>query len=139
MRIEAYLSFEGRCEEAIEFYQKALGAKVQMLMRMKDAPEQPPPEHQRPGTENNVMHASLTIGETTVMMTDGMGSGGGPKFAGITLALQLKTEAEAQRYFGALGEGGQVVMPLGKTFFSPCFGMVNDRFGVSWMVNVVTE
>jgi PhnB protein len=138
MRIEAYLSFEGRCEEAIEFYQKALGAKVQMMMRMKDSPEPPPPEHYKPGTENKVMHASLTIGETTVMMSDGMCTGQAA-FGNVELAVQVKTEAEAKRYFGALSEGGNVTMPLGKTFFSPCFGMVTDRFGLGWMVNVVTE
>jgi PhnB protein len=138
VRIEAYLSFEGRCEEAIAFYQKALGAEVRMMMRMKDSPEPPPPEHQKPGTEDKVMHAELKIGETTVMMSDGMCMGQA-SFGNVALSVQANNETEARRYFEALAEGGNVTMPLGKTFFSPCFGMVTDRFGLGWMVNVVTE
>ena len=133
MQVQPYLSFEGRCEEAIEFYKKALGAKVEMLMRFKDAPEggQKP----SPGTENKIMHSSLRIGDTAVMASDGMAQGN-PEFKGFCLSLSVKTEAEADTLFGALGDGGKVEMPLGKTFFSPKFGMVQDKFGVGWMVLV---
>ena len=135
MHIQPYLSFEGRCEEALEFYKKALGAEVQMLMRMKDSPEPPPPGMVPPGSENKIMHVAFRIGETTVMASDG-GCQGKPTFGGITLALTAADEAEADRLFAALAEGGQVRMPIGKTFFSPRFGMVADRFGVPWMIVV---
>lgn len=135
MLVQPYLDFAGRCEEAIEFYKKALGAQVQMLMRFKEAPEQPPPGSVAPGTENKILHSSLRIGDSIVMATDGRGAGKA-SFAGITLSLTVATEAEANKRFAALADGGQVQMPLGKTFFSPSFGMVTDRFGVSWMVIV---
>ena len=135
MQIQPYLFFEGRCEEAIEFYKQALGAEVEMLMRIKDSPEPPPPGMHPPGSENKVMHASLRIGGAVLMASDGRCSGR-PSFQGITLSLDAKDEAEAKRMFGALGAGGEVRMPLGKTFFSPCFGMLADRFGVGWMVIV---
>ena len=133
--IEPYLFFNGRCEEAIEFYQKALGAKVEMLMRFKDSPEPPQPGMTPPGSENKVMHASLSIGGNKVMASDGRCEGKS-NFDGFSLSLRVKTEAEADRLFNALSPGGQVHMPLTKTFFSPRFGMVQDRFGVSWMVIV---
>ena len=135
MQIQPYLFFEGRCEEAIEFYKKALGAKVEMLMRIKDSPEPPPPGMHPPGSENKVMHASVRIGAATLMASDGRCQGK-PRFQGFSLSLDAQDEGHAKRVFGALAEGGQVQMPLGKTFFSPCFGMVADRFGVSWMVIV---
>jgi PhnB protein len=135
MQIETYLFFDGRCEEAIEFYKRALGAEVTMLMRNKDAPEQPPPGMLPPGSENKVMHASLKIGDTRVMASDGHNRGK-PSFEGFSLSIAVKKEADADRIFGALSEGGQVQMPLGKTFFSPKFGMVKDKFGVGWMVIV---
>jgi PhnB protein len=135
MQIQPYLFFEGRCEEAIELYKKALGAEVEMLMRIKDSPEPPPPGMHPPGSENKVMHASLRIGEARLMASDGRCSGK-PSFQGITLSLDANDEAHAKRLFGALAEGGEVRMPLAKTFFSPCFGMVADRFGVGWMVIV---
>ena len=142
MKVEPYLFFEGRCEEALEFYRTALGAEVTMLMRYKDNPEPaagagcsadgstgagPQPEM--------VMHASFNVGDTQVMASDGMGSGKA-SFQGISLSLAPETETEAKRLFDALAAGGQVQMPLGKTLFSPAFGMVADRFGVSWMVVV---
>ena len=130
MLVQPYLFFDGRCEEAVEFYRSKLGAEVIMLMRFKDSPEPHPP-----GSENKVMHASFRIGETTVMASDGRCLGH-PDFKGISLSLTVKSEAEAERLFAALGEGGQVQMALAKTFFSPRFGMVADRFGVSWMVVV---
>ena len=135
MKVQPYLFFDGRCEEAIEFYKRVLKAEVQMLMRFKDSPETPPPGMVPPGAEDKVMHASLRIGAATVMVSDGM-CAGKPSFQGFSLSLDAANEAEADRLFAALGDGGVVQMPLAKTFFSPCFGMVADRFGVSWMVIV---
>jgi PhnB protein len=133
--VESYLNFDGRCEEAIEFYRRALGAEVEMLMRFKDNPEPAAPGCAMPGTENKVMHASLRIGESKVNMSDGRCTGK-TAFQGISLALTLPNEAEATQCFNALANGGQIGMPLGKTFFSPAFGMVTDKFGVTWMVLV---
>jgi PhnB protein len=135
MQVQPYLFFDGRCEEAIEFYKSALGAEVAMLMRFKESPEPPQPGMCPPGSDDKVMHASFRIGETTVMASDGRCQGK-PSFQGISLSLTAKDEAEAERLFAALGEGGQVQMPLTKTFFSSRFGMVADRFGVSWMIVV---
>jgi PhnB protein len=132
--IQAHLNFDGRCDEALEFYKRALGAKVEMLMRFKDAPEAPPPGC-APADLNKVMHAQLRVGDTVLMAADGRG-GGQPSFQGITLSLVVPTEAEADRAFNALAQGGQVDMPLAKTFFSARFGMVTDPFGVKWMVLV---
>jgi len=135
MLVQSYLFFDGRTEEAIEFYKKALGAKVEMVMRYKEAPEAPPPGMVPPGSENKVMHSSFRIGETVVMASDGNCTGK-PAFKGFSLSITVANEGEADRVFAALSDGGQVQMPLGKTFFSPKFGMVADRFGVSWMVIV---
>ena len=135
MNVQPYLVFEGRCEEAIEFYKKALGAKVEMMMRFKDNPE-PVPGSCAPQNENKIMHASMKIGEATVMASDGRMQGTKPKFEGFALSLDLKSKEDAEKTFRALSEGGQVQVPLGKTFFSPAFGMVADRFGVMWMVLV---
>jgi PhnB protein len=132
MNIAPYLFFEGRCDEAIEFYRQALGAEVTMLMRFKDSPD---PQMIPPGGGDKVMHAVVRIGETTVFASDGRGQGS-PKFEGFALSLSVRDEAEADRLFAALSRGGQVHMPLAKTFFSPRFGMVADRFGVSWLVLV---
>jgi PhnB protein len=135
MQVQPYLFFNGRCEEAIEFYRRALGAKVDMLMRYKESPDPPPPGMVPPGSENKVMHASLRVGETTVMASDGSCSGE-LGFRSFSLSISAAAPAEAERLFAALTDGGQVQMPLTKTFFSPCFGMVTDRFGVGWMINV---
>jgi PhnB protein len=135
MLIQPYLFFDGRCEEAVEFYRKALGAKVEMLMRYKDSPDPPPAGMVPPGSDNKVMHASLRIGDAVLMASDGHCQGK-PSFQGFSLSLDASSEAEADRLFNALADGGQVQMPLGKTFFSPRFGMVADRFGVAWMVIV---
>jgi PhnB protein len=132
MQVQSYLIFNGRCEEAIEFYKKALGAKVEMMMRFKEAPE----GHCSPGTEDKIMHSCLRIGETAVMASDGMTQGKPAEFKGISLTLNPTTEAEAERLFKALSEGGQVQQPLVKTFFSPKFGVLSDKFGVGWMVVV---
>jgi PhnB protein len=107
-------------------------------MRFKDAPEPPQPGMCPPGTDTKIMHASLRIGQATVMVSDGR-CGGAAAFQGFSLSISLSTEAEAHRIFSALADGGQVFMPLGKTFYSPCFGMVADKFGVSWMVIVPGE
>ena len=138
MQIQAYLFFEGRCEEALEFYRKALGAEVTMLMRYKDNPEPPEKNKAPPGSDNKVMHSSFRIGETTVMASDGLCQGK-PNFQGFSLTLTVPNAAEADRKFAALADGGQVRMPLGRTFFSPRFGMVADRFGVGWMIIVPGE
>jgi PhnB protein len=133
MLVQSYLFFEGRCEEALEFYKKAIGAEVKMIMRMKESPEPPPPGMCPPGSDDTIMHAEFSVGETLLMASDGRVSGK-PSFKGVSLAITTKTEAEANRLFNALGEGGTVEMPMAKTFFSPAFGGVSDRFGVSWMV-----
>ena len=132
--IQSYLFFRGRCEEAIEFYKVALGAKVEMLIRHKDSPEPPAPGFLPEGYENKIMHASFQIGNSTIMGSDGCGEEG--TFDGFCLSLNLATEAEVDKVFAALSEGGKVNMPPGKTFWSPKFGMVEDRFGVEWMVLV---
>jgi PhnB protein len=133
--IQTYLMFEGRCEEAIEFYKRALGAEVQMLMRYKDSPE-PPPGCDSPQNGEKVMHAELRVGDTLLMASDGRCSGS-PAFQGFSLSIPATDVAEAEQYFAALADGGQVIMPLAKTFWSPAFGMLTDRFGVPWMVNVL--
>ncbi len=133
MKIEPYLFFDGRCDEAIAFYQRALGAQVTMLLRFRDSPE--PPQGGMQGNENKVMHANIRIGESTILASDGRCLGQ-PNFQGFALSLTAADAAEAERLFAALGDGGQVQMPLTKTFFSPSFGMVADKFGVSWMVYV---
>lgn len=135
MQIQPYLFFDGRAEEAIEFYRKALGAEVNMLMRFKESPEPAKPGMLPPGSENKVMHASLRIGDTTVMASDGQCSGR-TNFQGFALSLDARDEKDAERLFTALATGGQVQQPLTKTFFSPRFGMVTDRFGVMWMIIV---
>ena len=133
MQVQPYLFFDGRCAEAVEFYQRALGAKVEMLMRFKESPE---PEQLPPGADpEKVMHCSLRIGEARIMASDGRCQGQ-PSFQGFSLSLDVPGEAEADRLFNALADGGQVQMPLSKTFFSPRFGMVADRFGVPWMIVV---
>jgi len=136
MQVQTYLSFDGRAEEAIEFYKKTLGAQVTMLMRWKDSPD---PSMGMPGAENKVMHAYVTIGETGVMMSDGHNTGQ-PKFTGFNLSIATKTTAEADKLFIALLEGGgKVTMPQSKTFFSERFGMLADKFGVSWMILVASH
>jgi PhnB protein len=135
MQVQPYLFFDGRCEEAAAFYRKALGAEVGMMMRFKESPDSPPPGMIPPGAEDKVMHMSLNIGGATVLMSDG-NCAGKPSFQGFSLSLTAPNEAEANRLFNNLAEGGQVQMPLEKTFFSPRFGMVADRFGVSWMIYV---
>jgi len=130
--VQPYLFFNGRCEEALEFYGNALGAKIDMLSRFKDAPE---PGMTQPGMENKVMHASFRIGETLVMASDGR-CDGQPRFEGFSLSIIAPDEEKAASVFHALAEGGKITMPLAKSFWAPKFGMVEDRFGVGWMVSV---
>jgi PhnB protein len=125
-----YLFFDGRCEEAIEFYKKTLGAEVQMLMRFKDGPDQ---NMCAPGNEDKVMHACVRIGGTPLMLSDGRAQNN-PRFEGFALSVEARDEADADRLFVALAQDGQVQMPLAETFFAKRFGMTADRFGVSWMV-----
>jgi PhnB protein len=132
MSVQPYLFFNGRCEEALEFYRSALGAKMEMLSRFKDAPE---PGMAQPGMENKVMHASFRVGETLVMASDGR-CGGQPQFEGFSLSIIVPDEEKAASVFNALADGGKVTMPLATTFWAPKFGMVEDRFGVGWMVSV---
>ena len=134
MQTQIYLFFDGRTDEALDFYKKTLGIEVEMLMRFKDAP----PEAQSgcaPGSENKVMHSCFKLGDQRVMASDGRNEGK-PNFQGFALSLAAKDDAEADKLFAALGEGGHVQMPLMKTFFSPKFGMVQDKFGVGWMILV---
>ena len=135
MPLEPYLFFEGDCDEALDFYKKALGANVTMLMRYSESPTPPPPGKLPPGSGQKVMHAVVRIGDSTLLASDGLCSGK-PGFGGFSLSLSVSGEAEAKRAFDALADGGQVRMPLSKTFFSPCFGMLTDRFGVGWMIGV---
>ena len=130
MQIQPYLFFDGRCDEALEFYQSRLGAKVDMLMRFKENPE---PAANPPGSADKVMHCAFRVGDTQVLASDGK-CAGKASFQGVSLALSVRDAPEAKRLFAALGEGGQVQMPFAQTFFSPGFGIVADRFGVSWMV-----
>jgi PhnB protein len=132
MPIQPYLFLEGRCDEAIEFYKSVFGAKVDMLMRWKDSPDK---SMCTPANEDKVMHASVTIGDSRVMLSDGRNSGS-PKFEGFALSVNAKDESDADRMFNALVNGGQVTMAMSKTFFSPRFGMVADKFGMHWMIIV---
>jgi PhnB protein len=135
MQVQPYLQFDGRCEEAIEFYKSALGAKVGMMMRFKEAPNC---EEMPQGNADKVMHASFHIGDSVIMASDGYCKGK-PGFQGFSLSVVTPTVAEADKAFRALADGGEVQMPLTETFFSPSFGMVTDRFGVSWMVVTMRE
>ncbi|MCA9085136.1 MAG: VOC family protein [Planctomycetaceae bacterium] len=132
--ITPYLFFSGRCEEAIEFYRSRLGAEVEMVMRFHESPDPVPEGMLQEGFENKVMHASLRIKGVPLMMSDSCNSQA--QFDGFRLALTVHSEKEAQEAFEALADGGSVDMPLGKTFWSPCYGMVTDRFNLGWMVMV---
>ena len=138
MQVQPYLFLDGRCEEALAFYKKALGAEVTMLMRMKESPDPHPPGMLPPGSEDKVMHAALRIGDTTLLASDGRCLGQ-PSFAGFSLTLTAGDDAEAERWFAALGTGGKVTQPLIKTFFSSRFGMLADRFGVPWTIVVAPQ
>ena len=135
--VQPYLFFGGRCEEALAFYRKAVGAQVEMSMKYKDSPEPQPPGMLPKGFEDKIMHSSFRVGQSTLMASDGCSEK--TNFEGFSLSISVATEAEADRVFGALAEGGQVTMPLTKTFWSPKFGMLEDRFGLGWMVTVATK
>jgi PhnB protein len=135
MKVDPYLFFDGRCEEAIEFYKSALGAEVQMIMRNSDSPAPPPPGMLPPGSENKIMHSSILVKGALIMLSDGH-CGGKTEFKGFSLSLDCDTQDEARQFFDALAAGGQVNMPLSQTFWAPLFGMVVDKFGVNWMVGV---
>lgn len=132
MKVQPYVFFDGNCDEALEFYKRALGAKVTALMRWKEAPDQ---SMVTPGSENKVMHSSFQVGETEILASDGRNTGK-PSFQGFALTITAANDAEAKRIFNALADGGQVQMPLEKTFFASSFGMAADKFGVGWMVIV---
>ena len=134
--IQPYLFFGGRCQEAIDYYKTAVGAEVEMLMRFSDSPEPMPPGMLAPGFEDKVMHSSFRVGGSTILASDGCTPSDGAEKKGYSLALMVPSEAEADRAFNALADGGEVGMPLSKTFWSPRYGMVKDRFGVHWMVMV---
>jgi PhnB protein len=134
MQVQAYLSFEGRAQEALDFYKKTLGAKEGMIMRFKDAPAEAQ-ANMTPGTGEKIMHMSFTIGDTELMGSDGYCTGS-TKFEGVSLTYNAKDAADAEKVFKALSDGGQVKMPMNKTFFSPAFGMLADKFGLGWMVIV---
>lgn len=133
--VEPYLFFNGNCEQAVEFYRKALGVEVEMIMRFKESPEAPPPGTTPPNWGEKIMHTSFRVGTSRVMASDGCTTT--PGFSGFSLSVAFATEAEAKRAFTAMSEGGQITMPLGKTFWSPCFGMLTDRFGIGWMITVI--
>jgi len=137
MNIQPYLFFSGRCEEALEFYCTAIGAEVEMVMRFNESPEPLPPGVLQEGFEAKVMHSSFRVGDAMIMASDGCDDK--TTFSGFSLALLVPTIADADRVFAALADGGQVQMPLAKTFWSPRYGMVQDKFGVSWMVMVPGE
>jgi PhnB protein len=130
MNVQPYLSFEGRAQEAIDFYKSALGAQVEAVMQFKDAP---PDMQANMPNKDKVMHAAFKVGDTTIMATDGQCSGKS-EFSGITLTIQANSEAEAEKLFNALAQGGKINMPMAETFFATRFGMVADKFGVGWMV-----
>ena len=131
--VQPYLFFGGRCEEAIAFYERAVGAQVEMKMRFNESPEPTPPGMLKPGFEKKIMHSSFRIGESTIMASDGCGPDEAG-FKGFSLSLSFATPAEVDRAFNALAEGGKVTMPLNQTFWSPRFGMLIDRFGTNWMI-----
>ena len=135
MTIKPYLFFSGRADEAIAFYQQALGAEVLLLLRYDESPEPPPPGALAPGWEHRIMHACLKIGNSEVFLSDGCGTLA-PGFNGFGVSIEAKSAAEAERMFAALADGGETRMPLGETFFAASFGMAVDRFGVLWMIVV---
>ncbi len=135
--VQPYLFFGGRCEEALAFYRSAVGAEVDMMMYFKDSPTPVPSDVLQPGFEGKVMHSAFRIGSTTLMASDGCEEGA--RFGGFSLSLAVATEDEAKRAFAALADGGKITMALDKTFWSPCYGMLTDRFGIGWMVSVVAE
>ena len=132
--IQAYLFFAGRCDEALDFYKQTLGAEIEMMMRFNESPDPTPPAMLQPGFENKIMHSSFKVGDTRLMASDGCSDAS--KFDGFRLAISMDSEADVRRAFDALSEGGSVDMPLTPTFWSPCYGMLTDKFGLAWMLMV---
>jgi PhnB protein len=132
MNVQPYVFFDGKCEEALEFYKSAIGAKVDMMMRYKEAPADQQAQ-MSPGSMNKVMHAAFKVGDTQILASDGE-CGGKPNFQGFSLTINAANDAEADKLFAALGKGGKVTMPMSETFFASRFGMLADKFGVNWMV-----
>lgn len=133
-QIQPYLFFGGRCQEALDFYKSALGAQLDFVMRYNESPEPPPPGRIPPGWENKIMHCSFRVGGSVLMASDGCEPGA--KFEGFALGISAPSDAEAEKLFNALAAGGQVQMPLTKTFWTSKFGMLADKFGITWMVSV---
>lgn len=132
--VQPYLFFNGQCDEALKFYESAIDAQVDFILRFNESPEPMPAEMLPPDFEEKIMHCSFRVGDCVIMASDGCDVGA--KFAGVSLSITVDDEATAHRYFNALADGGKIEMPMGKTFWSPCFGMATDKFGVSWMVGL---
>ena len=131
MQLNPYLTFNGNCAEAFKFYEKALGAKVVMMMTYGDTPAA---KDCAPGMSDKVIHARMTIDGQVVMASDApAGRYSTPQ--GTVLNLGVKEPAEAERIFQALSDGATITMPIGETFWAKRFGMLTDRFGTPWMVN----
>lgn len=137
--IQPYVFYGGRCDEALAHYQFALGAKVEMIMRYSESPQPAPPGMLAPNWDDKIMHCAFQVGESTILASDGCNESDGGSPRGFSLALTLKTEAEAEKAFNGLAQGGSIQMPLSKTFWSPLFGMLTDKFGVAWMVMVTPQ
>jgi len=135
MYVQPYVFFNGRCEEALNYYSEKLGAQVIFKMHFRDAPPDPnnPP---RPELADKIMHANVQLGTTFWMASDGACDPAAGSFNGFSLSLTVEDSAIAEKSFNALADGGQVVMPFQKTFWSDGFGVVEDRFGLKWMVTL---
>ncbi len=132
--VQPYLFFGGKCAAALDYYTKRLGAEVMFQMRYSDSPEPPPPGMVPEGWGDKIMHATFRIGSSVLMASDGCDKEPGKN--SHCMSLTMPDEAEAKRAFAALAEGGSIGMPIGKSFWSPCFGMVTDAFGIHWMVTI---
>jgi PhnB protein len=131
MQLDAYLTFNGNCADAMRFYQRTLGGKLDLMTHA----ESPIAGQTPPGSENRIMHARLAIDGRLLMASDSMVGHPNEGIKGFSLSLIYPTVAEATRVFNALADGGKVIMPLDKTFWAKAFGMLVDRFGTPWMVN----
>jgi PhnB protein len=132
MQIDPYLNFNGNCEEAFHFYEKALGGKIEMLLKYNQAPAGGGPTP--PGFENKVMHVRLSVGQQIIMASDAPPGHFSP-MQGFNVSLMFDDKAQAERVFNALADKGKVMMPFAQTFWAEGFGMLTDRFGTPWMVN----
>ena len=127
--ITPYIAFQGNCREAIEFYKSALDATVLFSQTMDESPMA------GMGPAENIMHCTIKVGDSTVMMCDDPSPDGTPVGGNISLAIGLNDPEKAKEYFAKLSEGGTVIMALEKTFWAEAFGMLTDKFGIKWMVN----